>query len=465
MNKRIRWTIITLHVIAALSILLAILLVMFVFRYMPSADRPALLWKLIAAGLTLSIGAESLAWALRKDRKWVWVMALIFCCLNLPAVLLPLGLVSVLGTGYFIGFVCKNGFIDCRGITLAELCKSAELDCGLMQLSLDVNPARNQVQTFNINIGDHVAPDRPAPGAGRIETPNKIHQYHFSAAPGTVITLKPETPCTFGNFAGGYELNGPSETIGGSAICMGHDRIVLKNGGPYILTFNPGATGEYAFTLVQQQDIVQQFRLNLGDLVAPDKPDPGAGRIETPGSYDHYTFTAKAGTVVDIQRKPPCVGNFYTEQSMKDEYGTTTSKAKLDCSGPTSIRVESQGVQTFSVSGYNGETGDYSFKIKLEDQLVSFPNGIKCYKPVDYDRINRPGLTVQVKGIVDLETKNEQKVERLVQLSIEKDDIDVQRYRVCEEHGNGITDKETYSKQREIIHSWRKASWAALKLR
>lgn len=137
----------------------------------------------------------------------------------------------------------------------------------------------------------------------------------------------------------------------------------------------------------------------------------------------------------------------------------------MDCSGPNSIRAKRAGAYTFLVSDSNGEIGDYSFKLKLEDQLVSFPNGIKCYKPVEYDKTNSPGLTVKVKEIVDLQMKNEQKAERLVQLSIEKDDIDAQRYRVCEEHGNGITDKETYAKQRETIQSWRKASWAALKLR
>lgn len=298
MNNRIRLTVIALHVIAALNLLLVLLLVMFASRYMPSVERPEFIWKLAAVGITLTIGAEIIASALKKERKWAWVTALIFCCISVLALLLPLGMVSVLGTGRSVAFVCKSGIIDCRGISLAELCKSAEMDCGSMQISIDVNPARSQIQTFNISIGDHVAPDRPAPGAGRIETPNTIHRYLFTAAPQTTIALKPEIPCTFGNYAGRWELNGPSETIGGSALCGGADRIVLKNGGTYGLTFNPGATGEYAFTLVQLANDDQNFALNIGDLVAPDKPGPGAGRIETPGSYDRYTFKAEAGVVL-----------------------------------------------------------------------------------------------------------------------------------------------------------------------
>lgn len=90
--------------------------------------------------------------------------------------------------------------------------------------------------------------------------------------------------------------------------------------------------------------------------------------------------------------------------------------------------------------------------------IVSFPNGIKCYKPAREDRTNSPGLTVKVKEIVDLQIKNDQKVEKLIQLSTEGEDIDSQAYRLCEEYGNGITDKETYARQKDIILSWKKAA-------
>lgn len=335
------------------------------------------------------------------------------------------------------------------------------MNCELMQVSPDVNPDRNEIQTFNIHIGDHVGPDKPAPGAGRMTRPGTIHRYLFTAAPKTRFAFKPETPCTI---HAGWELEGSSpmggQTIGVDQMCAGSNDHLLEYGGPYSIEIHSSEAGEYAFTLVQLTDGVQDYTLNIGDLVAPDKPASGAGRIEAPGSQDRYTFTAEAGMVIEIQRKPPCRGQFMITESDNPDYHSL-----MDCSGPNSIRAKRAGAYTFLVSDSNGEIGDYSFKLKLEDQLVSFPNGIKCYKPVEYDKTNSPGLTVKVKEIVDLQMKNEQKAERLVQLSIEKDDIDAQRYRVCEEHGNGITDKETYAKQRETIQSWRKASWAALKLR
>lgn len=459
MNSRVRFTLITLHVLAALTVLLMV--VMFASPRIQNLYGPTFVWKATALGLTLIIGVEISAWALRNEKKWAWRMALCFCGLCVLILLLPLGMLGLLGSENTSAWFCKSGLVDCRIVSLGELseaCKSKTIDCRLEQLPLADTPDREQIQTFNINIGDHVGLDNPALGAGRIGTPETIHRYLFTAAPGTVLSLKPEIPCTFGYYSGGWELQGPSQTIGDNALCGGHDRMELKEGGIYSLTFRPGQTGEYAFTLLPITEDVQNFSLNIGDLVAPDKPGLGAGRIETPGSRDRYTFTVEAGTAVDIQRRPPCDGKFFTEQSTKDEYGTSTSRTILDCSGPTSIRVKSPGAHSFSVSGENVGTGDYSFRLKLEGQLVSFPNGIECYKPSDYNAINRPGLTVKVKEILDLPVENCQKVERLVQLSTEWDDMDAQKYRLCEEHGEEIIDKDTYAMQREIIRSWRKAT-------
>lgn len=458
MNNRVRLTLITLHVLAALTVLLMV--VIFTSRHIQDLYGPTFVLKAAVVGLALITGVEISAWALRNEKKWAWRMALCFCGLCVLILLLPLGTVGLLGIENSSAWFCKSGFIDCPVVSLGQIdptCKNETVDCKLEPIPLHHDPDYEQLQTFNINIGDHVGPDKPMPGAGRIGTPQMIHRYLFTAAPKTTLALKPETPCTFGPYSGQWDLYGPSQSIGASSFCLGSNNIVLEEGGTYSLTIKPGETGEYAFTLLPLTDDLQTFTLKIGDLVAPDKPGLGAGRIETPGSRDRYTFTAEAGTVVDIQRRPPCSGKFMTsEDPVRDEYGITSSHYyRMDCSGPTSIRVKSSGAHAFSVSGDNGATGEYSFRLKLEGQLVSFPNGIECYKPSDYNAINRPGLTVKVKEILDLPVENGQKVERLVQLSTEWDDMDGQQYRLCEEHGKGITNKETYAKQREIIRSWR----------
>jgi len=204
-----------------------------------------------------------------------------------------------------------------------------------------------------------VAPDKPTPGAGRIETPDAIDRYLFTVAPGTALALKPESPCTFGHYAGSWELRGPSQTIGGNALCGGDERMVLQNGGTYGLTFSPGETGEYAFVLVQLTDDVQSYTLNIGDHVAPDKPGPGAGRIEMPGSLDRYTFTAEAGTRVAVKAEPPCNDKFFS--SIDD----TNYWSILNCSTTRYFSMKRTGTHTVTVKGDNGGTGDYGFILKL----------------------------------------------------------------------------------------------------
>lgn len=481
MNKRIRFMIIALHVIAALNLLLVLLLVMFAYRYMPSVERPEFIWKVAAVGVTLAIGAEIIAWALKKEKKWAWTVALILCCLYLVALLLPLGMVSVLGIGSSVAFVCKNGFIDCRGISLAELCKSVEMDCGSMQISLDINPARNEIQTFYIHIGDHVGPDRPESGAGRIKRPGTIHQYVFTGAPNTLtgdrnnkIAVRPEFPCTI---QGRLEMSGHATVEEDIAPCKGKGfDVEVYGGNTYSINIKSDTPGEYSFTLLEMREDVQDFTLSIGDHVAPDKPASGAGRIETIGSRDRYTFTAEAGTKMKIQRMPPCNGKFkgYFLDPVPYEYKTAAgpsfmmtndSNSDLRCSEPAFWKVNRRGTFTLTVSSDDlSGTGDYSFDLTLgeseADEIISIPGiyGKYCYKPYHYDTLVSQDLTVKVNEIVDLEIKNEQKVEKLVQVSANVKEIKAQAFRLCMDYRNGIATKETYAKQEEIISSWRKAA-------
>ena len=457
MNKRIRLTVIALHVIAALNLLLVLLLVIFSSRQLHDLYGLEFGWKVVAVGVTLAIGAEIIAWALKKEKKWARVLALLFCCLYLLGLLLPLSIVSLSGSGGTMAFVCKSGFVDCTGGGIIQLCKSAKIDCGLGK----VKTVPQQELTFNINVGDHVAPDKPVPGAGRIQVPGTIHRYQFTVSPETTVAIKVERPCTFGS-RGSWALAGPSGMTLSEAFCRGASDIVLKEGGTYSLTITPGAagkpeaTGEYAFTVLQLIDAtedVQSFMLNIGDHVAPDKPSPGAGRIETAGSLDRYTFTLETSSQFILKAEPPC--------SSKFNYSVDDSGIKdmMDCSFTTTIPVGT-GAHTIVVSGRPGETGDYGFvlKVPVATNLVWFKDK-KCHKPIRYDPANSLGLTAKVKEIVDLQLNNEQKVEKLVQLSTEQEDIVAQAYRLCEEYGNGITDQETYAKQEEIISSWRRTAW------
>jgi len=144
---------------------------------------------------------------------------------------------------------------------------------------------------------------------------------------------------------------------------------------------------------------------------------------------------------------------------------TNDSNSDLRCSEPAFWKVNRRGTFTLTVSSddLNG-TGDYSFDLTSgeseADEIIFIPDiyGKYCYKPYHYDKLVSQDLTVKVNEIVDLEIKNEQKVEKLVQVSANVKEIKAQAFLLCMDYRNGITTKETYAKQEEIISSWRKAA-------
>ena len=94
--------------------------------------------------------------------------------------------------------------------------------------------------------------------------------------------LKPSGPAVFSSF-----FSNPQ------------GRTVLPEAGQYRLRIftdgnNPSAFGAYSFNT--RGDVADQlFPIHVGDVVSDGKPAAGAGRIETAGSEDNYSFTAHAG--------------------------------------------------------------------------------------------------------------------------------------------------------------------------
>lgn len=272
------------------------------------------------------------------------MMAVCISSLYTIVVLLPLGMVTLWG-----------------GVeSIALFCRSANIDCRLLLVPM----ASDEVSTFNVQIGDHVAPDKPSHGAGRIEKPGTIHRYMFTVDPGTALVLRAESPCTIG--AAHYELHDvgnlvPSQSIGGNSLCAGMESTLLEKGGPYSLLVSAEETGEYAFTLQRVTDDNQSFAIKIGDHVAPDKPGAGAGRIEKPGSRDRYTFTAEAGARVSVKAEPPCSDNFSFNLAEREGDGITYI---LNCRTTRYFGIKQGKTYTILVAGYTDSTGDYGFVLQ-----------------------------------------------------------------------------------------------------
>jgi hypothetical protein len=72
--------------------------------------------------------------------------------------------------------------------------------------------------------------------------------------------------------------------------------VTLTQGGDYTLTLlHRGKTGSSYVLKLWAVPAPERFPLTLGDTVAENLPAPGAGRIESPGAFDEYAFTATAG--------------------------------------------------------------------------------------------------------------------------------------------------------------------------
>ncbi len=221
----------------------------------------------------------------------------------------------------------------------------------------DVPPPR----TFAISIGDTVADGMPAAGAGRIETPGTMDAYTFSAAAGQTVYFQ---YLAGGTFRIAWTLTDDTGQQVFSAPFEGDvGNFTLAKGGTYTLTVgspNNAFTGTYSFKLWDVPP-PRTFAISIGDTVADGMPAAGAGRIETPGTMDAYTFSAAAGQTVYFEYLAG--GTFRIAWILTDDTGQQVFSAPFE-GDVGNITLAKGGTYTLIVgSPNNAFTGTYSFKL------------------------------------------------------------------------------------------------------
>jgi Cadherin-like domain len=158
-------------------------------------------------------------------------------------------------------------------------------------------------QTFAYAIGTAVSDGVPAPGAGKLEAAGTEDNYFFTATAGQIVFFESTSQDAAFNGNLRWQLVKPSGgSVFSSFFSNPQGRTVLPEAGQYrIRIFTDGTTpgwfGSYSFNT--RGDLAdQQFPIRVGDVISDGKPASGAGRIETPGSEDTYTFDARAGQFV-----------------------------------------------------------------------------------------------------------------------------------------------------------------------
>ena len=158
-------------------------------------------------------------------------------------------------------------------------------------------------QTFAYTIGNPVSDGVPEAGAGRLEAAGAEDNYVFNASAGQIAFFESLSQDAALKGSLRWQLLKPSGgSVFSSFFSNSQGRTLLPEAGQYrIRIFTdgivPGLFGPYSFST--RGDLAdQQFPIRVGDVVSDGKPAGGAGRIETPGSEDNYTFDARAGQFV-----------------------------------------------------------------------------------------------------------------------------------------------------------------------
>jgi hypothetical protein len=243
----------------------------------------------------------------------------------------------------------------CRqsGVTDRRLLDDCVVDYGMTSDFLFVSAYRRDQQI----LAARAALPPPSPGVrrtvpmtGTIASPTSQASVLFTARAGDVLWIG-NPDCT-DNYMQGTLLTPSGKAIGGGAICA-RGRLVLPETGDYHLassrTNNPA--GAYSIPL---------------RIVRPDRVDTTsygsvvAGRIETRGAHDIYTFDGHAGDVLRVSGEGCDLGMLVI--SVVDAAGHDTLGP--NCRAGNDYRLPRDGKFQFVINGADGGFGPYHFVLQ-----------------------------------------------------------------------------------------------------
>lgn len=227
----------------------------------------------------------------------------------------------------------------------------------------------NPPESFEIELGDVVAPGAPGPGAGSIEEPGAIDVYAFDVLPpATIFADSLSGSCSLR-----WALTAPSgaTVFSNMVMCADGGQHTLTEAGTYLVTVNgtTSTVGPYSFTLTPV-DPPEVFPLALEETIASGAQGPGSGSLEGPGAIDDYHLELTAGqSIVPVAINGSCSLHW----SLYAPSGMPVFQDKLLCGGPVGLFTLSEsGTYVCRVFGVGDAVGTYSAILHALDQPETF---------------------------------------------------------------------------------------------
>jgi hypothetical protein len=226
-------------------------------------------------------------------------------------------------------------------------------------------------QTFDIAIGDEIAPDSSQPGIGEIDGLNSADEYRFEAQAGQQVY-----------FAARGEEGAVIWSLIAPDGAVLFDRWRLWQGNDPGIVILP-QTGTYTLRVSGESNRIGTYRFALSDVgeggafvispdvrVFEDNPASGAGRIESAGEQDIYTFALETPQDLYFAAMGEQTRAEWTLTGPDAE--TLFENQRLwQGNDPGALSLEA-GDYVITVTGDRGSTGTYEFSVWIIPPPQSF---------------------------------------------------------------------------------------------
>ncbi|MGJ8639433.1 MAG: hypothetical protein ACSHYA_08570 [Opitutaceae bacterium] len=228
---------------------------------------------------------------------------------------------------------------------------------------------------FDLVLDASVSDGVPALGAGNIETSNHADIYRFVGVAGTgvfVDAVSWSSELTLHDYQIIDPYGNTLETARFGLSDLG--AVSLSHDGEYLLLVgdsNSDGVGTYAINLTLIPE-PQSFFITIGDIIAPDDPQPGAGAIEAPQAFDSYFFSASAGDQVFLNTLSYSGVNSVNYRIL-DPTNVELGTQQFNLGDMGTVELPFDGIYTIEVGEIgNDDTGTYSIGLTAVPDPDSF---------------------------------------------------------------------------------------------